>query len=418
MALLGAYGMSVLTALTAQNTKKVRGIHEVPAQFVELQIDTVLSDMGADAVKTGMLVNGQIVSAVARKLREHAIETLVVDPVMAAKSGDLLLNDDGRKALKRELLPLAYLVTPNLPEAEVLCERRVSNLAEMREAAQLMVAMGARHALIKGGHLRDKAIDLLYDGKEFFEFHEERVNTKNTHGTGCVLSAAIVTFLAQRYTLREAVSKAKGFVTDAIRFGMNLGKGNGPCNIYAAVGREMEAVKVVRELKTAVERLGGKSIGGLIPEVQANLVYALSHATTLDEVFAFPGRIIRFRDEIRTLAEPEAGASRHMGSVILTTMQSHPDYRSAMNIRFDPAIVRKCRKLGLKAVSFSREDEPGPVRRKEGASLEWGVTSVLKGKKLMPDIIYDYGGVGKEPMIRVMGRTPLEVADKIIRIAG
>jgi hydroxymethylpyrimidine/phosphomethylpyrimidine kinase len=416
--LLGAYGMSVITAVTAQNTRGIKGIQEIPVEFIDLQLDAVLSDIGADAVKTGMLVNAQVVRAVVRKIRQYRLEKVVVDPVMLAKSGDQLLNEEGRIFLKKELIPLAYFITPNLLEASILCRQRILDLEGMKEAARLIKQMGAQYVLIKGGHLKRKAIDLLFDGKEFFEFSSEKIKTKNTHGTGCILSAAIATFLGQDFSVHEAVKKAKLFITDAIRFGLNLGTGNGPANLYAAIGREMEEDKIVKELKVALKRLKSANIGNLIPEVQTNLGFALPAATTLDQVFAFPGRIMRFKDSFTTLADPEPGASRHIASVILAVMKYNPEFRSAMNIRFDPDILSRCKRLGFSAIGFNREDEPKRTKTKEGASLRWGVEKVLEGKKRMPDIIYDRGGMGKEPMIRVIGRTPLDVAEKIIKIAG
>jgi hydroxymethylpyrimidine/phosphomethylpyrimidine kinase len=416
--LLGAYGTSVLTALTAQNTRGVKGIEAIPVEFIDLQMDAVLSDIGADAVKTGMLGNAQVVRAVARKIRQYGLTKLVVDPVMLTKSGDPLLNEEGRAFLKKELIPLAYLITPNLPEAGVLCRRRVVDIEGMKEAARLIKEMGARYVLIKGGHLKGMATDLLFDGNEFFEFSSERIKTKNTHGTGCVLSAAIATFLGQGFTIYEAVEKAKHFITQSIRFSLDIGTGHGPTNPYAAIDSEMEKTRMVHELKIALERLKSAHIGNLIPEVQANLGYASASATTLDQVFAFPGRVIRLRDSVTTLADPEPGASKHIGSIILTVMRFYPEFRSAMNIRFSPEILQRCNRLRFTVRGFKREDEPRRSKAQEGATLTWGVEKALKGKKKVPDIIYDRGAMGKEPMIRVIGRTPLEVAEKIIQIAG
>ena len=416
--ILGAYGMSVLTAITAQNTRGVKGIQEIPAEFIELQMDAVLSDIGADAVKTGMLVNAQVVRAVARKIRQYNIHQLVIDPVMLAKSGDPLLNEEGRSFLKKELIPLAYLITPNLPEAGILCRQRVVDVEGMRKAALVIKKMGPQYVLIKGGHLKGKATDILFDGKEFTEFSTEKIKTKNTHGTGCVLSAAIATFLGKGLSVPEAVEKAKHFVTDAIRFGVNVGKGHGPTNPYAAMKDEEEGMKIIRDLKLAVEGLKSARVENLIPEVQANLGYALASAMSPDQVFAFPGRIIRLKDSIATVAEPETGASQHISSVILTVMKFHPECRSAMNIRFDPEVIKRCKKLGFIVKGFNRKDEPREIKKKEGTSLSWGMERVLKGKREIPDIIYDEGDVGKEAMIRVIGRTPYEVAEKIIRIAG
>jgi len=186
--LLGGYGMSVLTALTAQNTVGVQAIHEVPAQFVETQIDSVLSDIGADAIKTGMLANADIIAVVAKKIKEYGMKKVVVDPVMVAKSGDPLLRKDAQDVLIKRLVPLAMVVTPNLPEASVLTGFKVKSVEEMRKAAHRIYELGAKNVVVKGGHLKGMAIDILYDGRKFEEIKGKRIETKNTHGTGCTLS--------------------------------------------------------------------------------------------------------------------------------------------------------------------------------------------------------------------------------------
>jgi len=186
--LLGGYGMSVLTALTAQNTLGVQAIHEVPAPFVEAQIDSVLSDIGADAIKTGMLANTNIVTVVAKKIRQYKVEKVVVDPVMVAKSGDPLLRKDAREALIKHLIPLSTVVTPNLMEASVLSGLKVRSVEEMKKAARRIYELGSRYVIVKGGHLKGKAIDLLYDGGKYEEIEGPRIETKNTHGTGCTFA--------------------------------------------------------------------------------------------------------------------------------------------------------------------------------------------------------------------------------------
>jgi len=228
--LLGGYGMTVITALTAQNTVGVQGIHEIPAQFVEKQIDSVLSDIGADAIKTGMLVNREIIEVVSEKIRQYKVKKVVVDPVMISKSGSSLLRKDAQDALVQKLIPLAWVITPNLAEASVLAGFKVNSLEGMKEAARLVHKLGAKHVVVKGGHLKGIPIDLLYDGKKFAEVKGPRIESKNTHGTGCTFASAIATLLAKGERIDEAVRKAKTFITMAIQSGLNLGKGAGPVN--------------------------------------------------------------------------------------------------------------------------------------------------------------------------------------------
>ena len=231
---LGGYAMSAITALTAQNTRGVYGIHPVPAEFVAQQVDVCLSDIGADAAKTGMLCNVEIVCAVARVLRERSVRNLVVDPVMVSKSSDRLLDENAEAALVKEILPLATVITPNLPEASQLVGFEVGNIQDMRRAAAAILERGPRAVVVKGGHLVEDSVDLFYDGREFVELPATRIDTKNTHGTGCSFSAALATFLAQGNSLLDATTRAKRFISEAIRHSLPLGAGHGPTDPLAA----------------------------------------------------------------------------------------------------------------------------------------------------------------------------------------
>ncbi len=225
---LGAFGSSAVTALTAQNTRGVHGVLEVPPEFVAAQIDAVMDDIGADAAKTGMLASARVVEAVAERVRDHGIAPLVVDPVMVAKSGDSLLASEARGALCALLLPLATVVTPNLPEAAQIAGIAVNSLREMREAARRIMDAGPRWVLVKGGHLRGEPADVLFNGSQFHEVGRPRVPTQNTHGTGCTYSAAIATGLAKGMDVPRAVQWARDALQIALKSSLQLGSGVGP----------------------------------------------------------------------------------------------------------------------------------------------------------------------------------------------
>ncbi|HNR31082.1 MAG TPA: bifunctional hydroxymethylpyrimidine kinase/phosphomethylpyrimidine kinase [Candidatus Hydrogenedentes bacterium] len=228
---LGCYGMAAVTAVTSQNTQGVFGIHEVPPEEVGRQIRVVLEDIGADAVKTGMLASAPIIEAVAAELRRFDTKNVVVDPVMVAKSGDALLHETARDALVRRLLPLAIVVTPNVPEAEALSGLRIASEAELRRAAERVHALGPRYVLMKGGHLEGpEAVDYLYDGRTLERFAAPRFDTPHTHGTGCTYASAIAAWLARGESVPEAVRRAKDYVTGAIRHHIPIGRGRGPLN--------------------------------------------------------------------------------------------------------------------------------------------------------------------------------------------
>ena len=227
---LGGWGMTAITALTAQNTLGVAGILPVEPSFVAAQMQACASDIGADAVKTGMLVSTPIIEAVAAALRDIDCRAIVVDPVMLATSGAPLLQPEAIDTLRRSLFPLAAVITPNLLEAARLLGRTIERVSEMREAARSLADLGPQAVLVKGGHLKGAAIDVLFDGSNLHEIPGERIESRNTHGTGCILASAIATRLAAGDRVIDATIVAKRFVTRAIRSWLTLGSGTGPAN--------------------------------------------------------------------------------------------------------------------------------------------------------------------------------------------
>lgn len=236
-AALGVYGTSAITALTAQNTLGVQGVYPVDPEFVGQQIDSIMSDIGADAAKTGMLFSAEIIQVVAARVQRWNIQQLVVDPVMVAKSGDRLLREDAIDALKRELLPLALVITPNLGEASVLTGMEVRDKPTMEQAARALHALGTPIVVIKGGHLADSADDLVYDGTTMHWLPAEHIDTLHTHGTGCTFAAAIAAFLAQGHPPLEAIARAKDYLTAALRAAQPIGTGHSPVHHFHAFYR-------------------------------------------------------------------------------------------------------------------------------------------------------------------------------------
>lgn len=231
---LEVYGMSVVTAVVSQNTMGVKTYLDMPLELIESQIDAVFEDIPPDAVKTGMLSQSAVIELVAAKLKQYRVRHYVMDPVMVAKSGDPLLAEEARKTLVQVLLPLCEVVTPNLPEAEVMLGREIRDLAAMRDAAKRLVEeYGVKAAVVKGGHLSGDARDVVYDGNVMEELAASKVQTPHTHGTGCTFSAAICAQLAKGSSVFEAVALAKRFITCAVRDTLGIGKGHGPTNHWA-----------------------------------------------------------------------------------------------------------------------------------------------------------------------------------------
>jgi hydroxymethylpyrimidine/phosphomethylpyrimidine kinase len=237
MSAIGCYGMSVITALTAQNTRGVTAIHAVPPSFAADQIAAVFSDIGADAVKIGMLYSAELIEVIAEQLKIYGAEKIILDPVMVAQSGDKLLQDDAVQAIKEHLMPLVDVVTPNIPEAEVLIDSRILGLEDMQTAAKSLAGYGSRSVLIKGGHLADSdSTDLLYlTGEDrFVRLEAKRIASNNNHGTGCTLSSAIASYMALGNDIEQAVRKAKTYIQNAIRAGADytIGHGHGPVHHF------------------------------------------------------------------------------------------------------------------------------------------------------------------------------------------
>ena len=232
-AALGVYGTSAITAVTAQNTMGVTAVSVLPVEIVTAQIEAVASDITLSATKTGMLATAAIAEAVAAAVRALDLPRLVVDPVMLAKSGDRLLDADAIHTLCAELVPQALVVTPNIPEAEIMTGRQIGTPGEMREAARRIAGMGAAAVIIKGGHSSsDPIVDLLFADDEFTEFPAPRIDTKNTHGTGCTFASAVAAYLALGHSLAEATGRAQRYVAGAIRHGLAIGRGHGPLDHF------------------------------------------------------------------------------------------------------------------------------------------------------------------------------------------
>ncbi len=409
----GVYGMSVITAVTAQNTVGVQGVVTLEPEFVAKQMDSVLLDIGADAAKTGMLADEAIVITVAEKIHEHGIKKLVVDPVMVAKGGDHLLQSNAVDALRNRLLPLALVVTPNLEEAEVIVGKNLDTPAAIEDAARRIFDLGVPYVVIKGGHREGDAVDLLYDGKTFESYTSPRYQTKNTHGTGCTFSAAITAALAQGKDVHAAVAEAKAYISTAIRYSLNLGAGHGPTNHLASMEKRASRYEVIENIRKALTELERMNIGYLIPETQTNLAMALPYADSPQDVAAVPGRIIRWGDTIRTLSEPLFGASRSMASMVLTARESDPAVGAAMNIRYSEATLNACRKARFSMIEFTW---PKPGEEQEVQKLTDLVSAYTREYGSAPDIVFNRGGWGKEAHIEFFGKDAMDIAAKIKRV--
>ena len=417
-AALGVHGLCAVTSITAQNTVEVTRIYDLPADLIQEQIRAVIRDIGADAVKTGMLHTSEIIEAVSSELK-RVEAPIVVDPVMVSKSGARLLREDAVKSLIEDLIPLAYIITPNALEAEVLAGIKVRDLEAQRKAAEIISEMGAKGVVVKGGHVAEgRVADVLYFDGEFRVYESERLESRATHGTGCTFASAIAAELAKGRSVFDAVEHAKKFVEDAIRYGLPIGGGSGPVNPLGRLLRDAEKFRVLEVMRRAVELVESSGLlAEAIPECQTNLCMAIEGAESLEEVAAIPGRIVRIWDKARASAHPWFSASRHVAKAILTAMKHDPRIRAAMNIRYDRRFIDSAKSLGWAVSFYDRREEPENLRRLEGRTIPWGVEAAIRraGGKV-PDLIYHEGDWGKEPMILILGRDAVEVVRKAERL--
>lgn len=416
---LGVHGATVVTCVTAQNTQQVNSIFKVPVDVIECQLDSLFQDFSIAAVKTGMLYDEEIVNCVAKKLSDYQVKP-VVDPVMVATSGDSLSHHTFVASLKKYLLPQTFMITTNLPEACVFTGMEITSQKDVRKACKKIFALGPAYVLLKGGHFgRSAVVDVLYDGKHFHEFSLPRIPNKKAHGSGCTLSALITGLLALEETPSDAVLKAKSIVWGMIHEGYSPGKGSDVLNHSSMIQvpplvRSDDQLTVWLELKTAVEQLVTFLPPQFIPEVGTNFAYALPNATTRDQVCAVDGRIGKHQGRTHLCGILDFGVSKHVASIVLAAMSFDPTIRSAMNLRYSQKTVDLCKAIGFAVGTFDRKDEPAAAT----STMEWGTKHAISILSRVPDVIYDTGDVGKEPMIRVLGKNPEDVIFKLQRLVS
>jgi hydroxymethylpyrimidine/phosphomethylpyrimidine kinase len=402
----GVHGCAALTAVTAQNTDRVLSVHPMSPKIVKDQLDAVYNDLEIAAVKTGMLYEASIVEVVAAKVAEEGT-ALIVDPVLTASVGASLSKPDLIHAIRDRLIPKALLVTPNIPEAEELVGMEIRGEEDMRIACQQFHQLGCESVLLKGGHLRNQpANDLFYDGR--YRMYQSPRLDRNVHGTGCMLSAFIAAHLGNGVPLQDSIGLAKDQLTEVIRFGSDIGRGMAVGDPLIGMRNASQMYGVLIEVHRGAEELEGFLPVSLIPDAGLNLAFALTFSSTAGDVCALEGRMVRVGSRARRAGFPAFGASRLMAAVVLAAMEHDRRFRCAVNLRYSKPIVDLCRTLGLKIGSFDRRREPDDVSK-----MGWGAHQAISALGFVPDVIYDEGDVGKEPMMRVLGESPKEVVGKV-----
>ncbi|MEW6222277.1 MAG: bifunctional hydroxymethylpyrimidine kinase/phosphomethylpyrimidine kinase [Candidatus Hadarchaeota archaeon] len=412
-AAFGVHGLCVVTAVTAQNTLGVDAVHELPPDFVGKQLDSVMKDFEVRWAKTGMLHNSKIIQAVKKGAKKHGLN-LVVDPVMVAASGSPLMKDEALDALLK-LVSDAEVVTPNIHEAERMATMRIRSVRDMEKAARDISKLGPRAVLVKGGHMPGKTVtDVLFHGGKVRMYTGPRVGAGMTHGTGCTYSSAITAEMAKGKRLEDAVASAREFMTASIKNSLGVGRGVKPVNQMASLIREAEVGRALSDVWLAARMLAdSKDFVHLIPQVGSNIVMAMPWAETPSDVVGLSGRIIRVEGRPRLTGFPTLGGSMHVANIVITAMRHDRTKRAGLNIRYSPEVVRVCRRVGLSVGNFERRREPRGVK-----TMVWGTEQAIRRAGMVPQVIFDEGGKGKEAMVRLLGSSAVEVASLALKIAG
>lgn len=397
-AALGVYGTSVITALTAQNTKGVHGIHAVPPDFIACQMEAVLSDIPVHAAKTGMLGGADVIATVAEMLTRYRIANLVVDPVMVAQSGDRLLPEEASDALRDRLLPLALVCTPNLPEAEVLLGREITSVDAMVAAAREIRLLGPRYVLVKGGHLPgEDMVDVFFDGKHVHMLSEKKLDTIHTHGTGCTYAAAIAANLAKGMDPVDAFTKAKAFITGAIAHGICVGSGYGPTNPMGALLRELELGRAARDMYKALAVLQKtKPAANLLAAGRSNIFYCPQGAYSPADIISYPAPLILCEDQINAAGEPVFESGLFPAEYLLAAHQKDARIRAMINLRHTPEMAWAASALGYQTVKL---------------------TVPFAELSRVPEVLILQDNPDQEPQIILFTRTAEEAAQKTASLA-
>jgi len=398
---------SVVTSVTAQHTKGVERATVMDEDDVRAQYDAVTEDFDVRAAKTGMLATADIVRAVHERV-EAADFPLVVDPVMVATSGDRLLDEAGERAYQ-DLLEEATLVTPNYDETLVLTGIDPRNEDAARDAGQRLVEMGADAALVKGGHANgDTVTDVLVTPDSVQEFPHPRVDTLATHGSGCTLSAAITAHLARGVGLESAIERASKFMERAIRYPLDAGHGPGTVHHLSGIRNEAARESTAEAVRALVARFVDRDVRPLVPEVGMNVVGATPYAESINETAAVEGRITRTMNGVMPNRGVRFRASSHLARFLLTAREYEPSLRFATNCRLSDQTRDGLETLDGPVEWFDRADEPA-----ESSTMDWAAQHVFEQATEPPIAIVDEGAVGKEGMIRIIGKTETDLSATI-----
>jgi hydroxymethylpyrimidine kinase / phosphomethylpyrimidine kinase / thiamine-phosphate diphosphorylase len=410
---LGVYACTVITAITAQNTREIISVTALDSKVISQQISCILHDIPPNAIKIGMIHNISAIKAAANALR-LARCPIILDPIMYATNKVKLIEEEAIDILISTLAPACHVITPNIHEAERISGQRIKTQEDISKAARSIQKLGARNIIIKGGHSSGKISTdyLLQEGGDAIRISSQKIQIKDIHGSGCNFSAALTAYIAQKFSLRESFELANKWSHKSIQNVSRIGKGlpiTDPLfSIYKNASR-FDILKKTQEAVDYIESIAG--LGLLIPETQSNIVFALKGAETVGDVAGIRGRIVRIGDRAKASSCVQFGSSSHVANAVLAYNAHNSKFRSAMNIKFDHKIKAICNSRFVVS-SYDRSNEPTDARTQDGRTILWGVAKALR-QKPDADVIYHTGEVGKEAMTLVFGYEPFDVVNKL-----
>lgn len=406
----GAHGFSVITAITSQNTKNFFDVKPVSSSLVKSQIRSILEDFHIDAIKIGMVYDKQTIRAIHHEL-ENIKQPIILDPIFKSTTGGILQKENALSDFKKLLIPLSYIITPNVTEAEKISGNKIRTLGDMKNVAKKIQKLGVQNVIIKGGHFFSGPMvkDVLLDDKKFHVFSHNRLKIEN-HGGGCTFSASLCANIARGKRLKDAVDSARLFTVESIKNATKIGSG-------LLITRHVKGDEIESSLSHAISKFCSiDSISEHIPECQTNFVYSSSNPSSLKDVMGLEGRIVR-TGEIGTVAgNLRYGGSKHVASAVLEVAKKFSSIRSGVNLKYDNDTIKKAISKGMKVSSYDRKEEPLENKKKDGHTVPWGISTAISSLKTPPDIIFHRGDFGKEPMILIFGKNPEDVLRKILKI--
>ncbi len=392
------YGFTVITAITSQNTKKISKIAPITAKNIRAQLESILSDFQIDAIKIGMVYDAPIIKIINTMIKNQKCP-IVVDPIIESTTKKILLKKSAINSYKKNIIPLATIITPNKKEAKML-----SGCSRAEDAGKELQRLGAKNVIITGFRESEKEIeDFVMESDNNYILKGKKIKVIN-HGSGCNYSASITASLARKKSIYEATVTAKEYVYQSIKKSKNLGKG------IKITHKEIS--KFQKELSHSILDFQNiNNVSKLIPECQTNFVFSENKPKTIKNVLGISGRLVRSGNNVIQAGELVFGGSQHVATAVIEVSKKFSNIRSAINIKYEPRIINKAKKHRMLVLSYDRKNESKKSKSKENSSISWGISSCLKSN--IPDIIYHKGDFGKEPMIIVFGETPAEVVRKI-----